>query len=78
LVQDPLGSIRKLGVKGTLWGGGTILEPVALITSIGDELVLGGSLRNVESVAVKIVLELRLSPGVKDRVLCGVGLLCEV
>jgi hypothetical protein len=35
-------------------------------------------LRHVKSIGVEVVLQLALGPGVEDRILDGVGLLCKV
>jgi hypothetical protein len=54
------------------------LEVVALVASPSNEFILSRALRNLEAVAVKVVLELGVGPGVEDGVLGGVGLLGEI
>jgi len=78
LVHDPLGTLLQLDPESTLGSGGAVLEVVSLVASPRDELVLGGSLWDIESIGIEIVFELRLRPGVENRILCGIGLLSQV
>ena len=78
LIQNPLGAVGELSPKRALGSGGAVLEVVALVACPGDEFVLSRALRNLEAVAVEVVLEFRVGPGVEDGILGGIGLLGEV
>lgn len=53
-----------------------MLEPISLIAGPGNELVLGGALRDGDAVRVEVVLEFGLGPSVEGVVFRGVGLEC--
>jgi hypothetical protein len=63
---------------GALGSGSAILEIVVLLLCICAQLVAGGALVVGDTVAVKIVLQFAIGPGVENGVLGSVGLLGEI
>jgi len=50
LIPNPLGTVGELSPESTLWSSGAILEVVALVASVCNQLVLGCALWDIEAV----------------------------